>query len=395
MGTATYPSPVSFPTSFGACAVAAGLLLTGCASASNSSPDAAQDLTRGQAAERGGDRVDGWRTTTPAEAGFRGKRLDALAREAKELDSSCYAVVRGGRLVRDWNWKATRTQPREVYSVTKSIASALVGIAVRDGDLSPDDRVSTYVKAWRGTDSADVTVRHLLANDSGRFWSLQSDYITMGQKPNRTKYAVGLSQQYAVGSAWAYNNAAIQVLDRVLRKATGEATDEFARTRLFEPLGMRHTSMTPDASGRSTNVYFGAQTTCLDLARFGRLYLQQGKVGGERIVSRAWVRRSVGSPATTHNAAYGYLWWLNREGSIRGATDPLDDDGQPTQPREGQLAPDAPADVYAAIGLGGQVTFVDPGSRTVVVRLGGAGGQSDQTFGLATASRAVTWALKD
>lgn len=378
------------PLALGACAAAASLVVAGCAQPSAQG----SALTVSSTVERAQERVDGWRTTTPADAGFRGKRLTALAREAKELDSSCYAVVRDGRLVRDWNWKTSRTQPREVYSVTKSVASALVGIAVRDGDLSPDDRVSTYVKAWRGTDSADVTVRHLLANDSGRFWSLQSDYITMGQAENRTKYAVGLTQQHAPGSAWAYNNAAIQVLDRVLRQATGQKTHDFARERLFEPLGMSHTRMTRDVSGRSTNVYFGVQTTCLDLARFGRLYLQQGKVGGERIVTRGWVRQSVGGPATEHNAAYGYLWWLNREGPIRGATDQVDEDGQPTQPRQGQLAPEAPADVYAAIGLGGQVTFVDPGSRTIVVRLGSSSGQGDQTFGLATASRAVTWALK-
>ena len=123
-------------------------------------------------------------------------------------------MVRDGRLVDDWNWGTPRTTPREVFSVTKSITSALVGIAVRDGDLALDDPVSKYVPAWRGTDSADVTVRDLLSNTSGRFWSMDTDYNQLTHAPDRTAYAVGLGQQYAPGTAWAYNNAAIQVLDR-------------------------------------------------------------------------------------------------------------------------------------------------------------------------------------
>ena len=362
-----------------------GLLLVG--------PGTAPTATGSAAAARG-ERVDGWPTATPAAMGVRPTRLTALAREAKELDSTCYAVVRKGRLVGDWNWGTGRLAPREVFSVTKSVASALVGIAVRDGDLELDDRVSRYVRAWRGTDSAGVTVRHLLANDSGRFWSLQSDYVTMGQAANRTKYAVGLDQQYPPGSAWAYNNAAIQVLDRVLSKATGRPTDRFAAKRLFGPLGMSHTRMTRDLSGRSTNTYFGLQTTCLDLARFGQLFLKQGLAGGKRILSRGYVGQSVGSPSTEHNAGYGYLWWLNRYGPQRGALDPVDENGQPVDPREGRLVPGAPASLYAAIGLGGQITMVDRRSRTIVVRLGSASSEAEEPYGLGNAARVVTWALR-
>lgn len=340
------------------------------------------------------DKVDGWRTASPAEMGFRAQRLTTLAREAKQLDSSCYAVVRKGRLVGDWNWSTPRTAPREVFSVTKSVTSALVGIAVRDGDLALGDRVSRYVRSWRGTDSRTVTVRNLLSNDSGRFWSLSSDYFSLGQAPNRTKYAVDLDQQHEPGAAWAYNNAAIQVLDRVLVKATGMPTTDFAAERLFEPLGMTHTRMTQDSSGRSTNTYFGVQTTCLDLARFAQLYLKQGKVRSQRILSSRYVERSVGDPATDHNAAYGYLWWLNRDGQQRGATDPVDEDGQPLEAQEGRLVPGAPAALYSAIGLGGQIAMVDPRSRTIVVRLGQASSDAEQPYGLANAARVVTWALR-
>ena len=367
----------------------AGLLLVGCTAEPETSPTGTDDALPSVLA----DEVEGWPTAAPAAMGFRPERLTRLAREAKQLDSSCYAVVRKGRLVGDWNWGAEREAPREVFSVTKSVTSALVGIAVRDGSLHVSDRVARYVRSWRGTDSRSVTVRNLLANDSGRFWSLESDYVQMGQAANRTKYAVGLDQQHAPGTAWAYNNAAIQVLDRVLVKATGMPTTDFATKRLFEPLGMTHTRMTKDSSGRSTNTYFGLQSTCLDLARFARLYLKQGRAHGTRLLSRGYVTRSVDRSSTEHNAAYGYLWWLNRHGQLRGPTDQVDANGQPVSPREGRLVPDAPASLYSAIGLGGQIAAVDRRSRTIVVRLGRSSSEPGGPYGLANAARVVTWAL--
>lgn len=315
------------------------------------------------------DRID-WQTSSPADVGLSKSALRIHAGFARERGSSCLAVVRRGRLAADWNWGTPRTTPREVFSITKSVTSALVGIAVADGSLALEDKVARYVPQWRGTASAGVTVRNLLSNDSGRFWSAESDYSLLIMAPNRTGYAVGLSQQHPVGSAWAYNNAAIQVLDAVLRKATGKPTDVFAQQRLFGPLEMSHTRMTRDASRRSTQVFFGLQTTCLDLARFGELFLDRGRVDGTRILPRAFVRASVGRSSTQLNAAYGYLWWLNRSGPLRGATDPVDAAGQPLVPRTGQLAPAASPRMFAALGLGGQVLMVDPGTGTIAVRLG-------------------------
>lgn len=334
--------------------------------------------------------VEGWPTTTPVAAGFSPYRLGRLAEEARADGSSCLAVLRDGKLVRQWAWDVPRKQPREVFSITKSVASALVGIAVRDGDLRASDPVSDYVPAWRGTPSEQVTVRNLLSNDSGRFWSMASDYDLLLHAENRTAYAVGLDQQHAPGSAWAYNNAAIQVLDRVISRATGTPTDQYAAERLFGPLGMTHTRMTRDASGRSTNVFASVQSTCLDLARFTQLYQRDGRVGGERLLSRSWVRSSVGRSSTDLNAAYGYLWWVNRFGVQRGPTDPVDADGQPLDVRTGRLVPGAPSRLFSALGFGGQVAMVDPASRTMVVRLG-PGNRHD--YSLADAARVVTWAL--
>lgn len=334
-----------------------------------------------------------WPTTTPRRAGFDEARLTRIARDARRERSTCLAVVRDGRLVREWNWHGLQPdEPREVFSVTKSVASALVGIAIRDGLVSLDQPASRWITAWRGTPSADVTIRDLLTNSSGRFWSLDSDYRRLIGAPDRTEYAVGLSQQVDPGTIWAYNNAAIQTLDRVLSEATGTTAAAFADKELFGPLGMADSRLTRDTSGRSTNLFFGMQTTCRDLARFGQLYLDGGVHDGTRILPRSYVAESH-RPGTDLNAAYGFLWWLNRSRAV-DAGDAADGAGQPLEARTGQLAPDAPVDLFAAQGLGGQTVLVSPGTRTVVVRLGLLPEDRRQSYTAADAARVVTQALR-
>jgi CubicO group peptidase (beta-lactamase class C family) len=192
---------------------------------------------------------------------------------------------------------------------------------------------------------------------------------------------------------WAYNNAAIQTLDRVLVTATGKVTADFAEERLFDPLGMGDTRMTPDSSHRSTNVFFGLHSTCRDLARFGRLFAQRGEWEGEQVVSAAWVDAAVGAPSQELNAAYGLLWWLNRHGPLRGPLNTVDLQAAPGVAAVGRLAPGAPADLFAALGFGGQVVLVDPTSHTVVVRLGNPPASGEEPYRFADAARVITEAL--
>lgn len=372
-------------------------VLLGAALAAGSVPTAA-----GAAVDRDGTGIDsrpaprsveGWPAATPSSLGLRARAIRRGAAEARRLDSTCFAVVRDGRLAGEWSWRLPRDEPREVFSITKSVTSTLVGIAVRDGDLRLDDPVSTYVPQWRGTPSESVTVRNLLSNDSGRYWSMQSDYADLLAARSRTRYAVSLPQQHAPASAWAYNNAAIQVLEPVLERATGMPVARFARKRLFEPLGMTRTSFITDRADDAA-VFYGLRTTCLDIARLGRLHLGGGKVGGRRLLDRSYVRRAVGRSSTVHNAAYGYLWWLNRPGALRGATDAVDAQGQPLRPVSGQLAPSAPEEVFAALGFGGQVLLVDPTTRTMVVRLGLPAQPGEAAYGFTNAARVLTRAVR-
>jgi CubicO group peptidase (beta-lactamase class C family) len=337
-----------------------------------------------------------WERAAPASAGFAPARLREVTREARRKRSSCYAVVRDGQVVVEDYWRGgSAEQAKQAFSVTKSVVSTLVGMAQDRGLLSIDQRASRYIAEWRGTPSATVTIRNLLANDSGREWSTDTDYGGLLQATDQTAYAVGLSQTSRPGEVWAYNNAAIQTLDRVLREATGRTPSELAEEWLFEPLGMTHSTMSGDRSGNSTGTFSGLQSTCLDLARFGMLFAQQGRWDGEQLVSKAWVRAAVGASSQELNAGYGLLWWVNRAGDLRGPVNQTDLGAPPGVVAVGRLVPDGPADMFAALGFGGQVVAVDPGSQTVVVRMGDPVlGDDAASYTFADAARAVTYATR-
>jgi len=333
---------------------------------------------------------DEWAEAEPADEGFDPEVLEVLASESEGAGSNCFLVTRRGRLVGEWYWNGTDAgSSQEVFSATKSYGSTLVGIAEADGALDIDDPASDYITDWRGTGSENVTIRNLLSNDSGRFWSLQSDYQQLIVAADRDAYAVDLDQAAEPGTTWAYNNAAIQTLDVVIEEATGQDTAEFAEERLFGRLGMDHTEMTRDNEGNPL-IFMGLHSTCRDMARFGYLFLRGGAWDGTQIVPEEWVAAATGDSSQELNAAYGYLWWLNRRGPVLDpvrATTAAEGEDQ----ADGQMVPGAPEDMFWALGLGGQVLSVDPGSETVVVRLGP--GATAGGYGPRQAAKVVTEAL--
>lgn len=336
-----------------------------------------------------------WDRVEPGAVGLDADALDAIADTAEKGRSQCLVVVRDGSIAGEWDFDdAGSTATRNVFSVTKSITSILVGIAQDDGALSVDDPASQWIPEWRDTPASDITIRDLLSMDSGRSWNLLQDYSELITAGDQTAFAIGLAQEHPPGEVWAYNNAAVQTLDAVLRAATGDDVAEFADERLFGPLGMTHTSMGHDAAG-NTVMYQGAESTCEDLARFGLLLLHQGRWGDDQIVSSEYVAEATGKSSTKMNAAYGWLFWMNHHGPI-GNPLAASDVSSLSDPDAvvGELAPGAPADLFWAIGLGNQLVQVDPGSGTVVVRLGeGEPRPQPPTFGPPEASAVVTDAV--
>ena len=304
-----------------------------------------------------------WTADAPENHGLSADGLQAMSAVADRFNSSCLMVIHDGVLVGEWYWDGfdRSTNVVNVFSVTKSITSTLVGIAQDQGKLQIDQPASTYIPRWVGTASEGVTVRNLISNDSGRFWSFESDYVT-GLLPalDQTAYGIGLSQQFDPGTVWEYNNSAIQALEDVLSEATGEDVGRYASTQLFGRIGAS-ASMTPDASGNPL-VYQGVTASCDDMARFGYLALRGGQWNGEQIVSKQWIQQAT-QPASDLNSAYGYMWWLNRKGQVVEPSFP----GRSEY--DGQLVPGSSDQLFAAVGAFGQLVIVDPTDGYVIVRL--------------------------
>ncbi|MGJ9412549.1 serine hydrolase domain-containing protein [Aeromicrobium sp. CF4.19] len=292
--------------------------------------------------------------------------LDAMLDGA---GSSCGVVVSDGVIVHErYTAGAAESTTRPAYSITKSVTALLVAMAIDDGDLTLDTRVAEHVPGWRDTASSQVTVRELMANTSGRAWTWDLDYGQMVREASdKTAFAVGLDQQHPPGEHWEYNNSAVQVLEAVLRSATGREVRDFAAERLFEPLGLQDTSWETDGVG-STTTYSGLASSCRDLARVGLLVARQGQWGDERLVRTETIDELV-SPSSRLNAGYGLLWWVNGEGRVQ-TIDRATGFAADSEPFRGRLGPKVPDDATWAIGFGNQVLAVVPSRDVVAVRMG-------------------------
>jgi CubicO group peptidase (beta-lactamase class C family) len=376
------------------------LAVTACSNADGKAIDAATVTTppvtasppSAETSPSSGDAPGGeWEHAAPAEAGFDSASLDGLAEQAEAAGSSCLMVVRDGVVVSEHAWPGPADQPREAFSITKSLTSLLVGIAQDRGDLALDDTAATYIPEWRGTASAGVTIEDLLANRSGREWSLKTDYRDLAaQATDKTAFAIQLGQAAPPGEIWAYNNAAVQTLSAVLAAATGEHPSEFAESALFGPLGMADSSLGIDEAGNALT-FMGLRTTCGDLARLGTLVLNGGEWHGTQVVSEDYVHQATAVSSTELNAAYGYLWWLNHEGTI--ATPMLaTGTGTDQSSQHGQILPAAATDIFWALGFNSQVLAVIPEAGVVAVRMG-AKPPADAPFGQTELTQGVLDAL--
>ncbi|GAA3530907.1 hypothetical protein GCM10022234_30100 [Aeromicrobium panaciterrae] len=291
--------------------------------------------------------------------------------------STCFAVIKDGKLAHDAYWGGTgERSARPAYSITKSVTAILVGIAADEGKLTLDDKAVKYIPQWNGPVSRLVTIRDLLSNISGRHWDYDTDYSQMIRRaPDKTAFAIGLRQDNKPGTKWDYNNSAVQTLEAVLEKATGEDVAAYARKRLLDPIGMRDTTWAHDNAGNTTT-YSGIDSSCHDLARIGYLMMRGGRWNGQQLVSEEFTKEAT-STSSQLNAAYGLLWWVNKAGHIvtidRAAGFPQD-----KPPYEGQLAPGAPDDTYWALGYGNEYVMVIPSEGIVAVRMGSRPNTPDQ-----------------
>jgi CubicO group peptidase (beta-lactamase class C family) len=310
---------------------------------------------------------DEWPSGDPAAHGFDADKLEEAAAIADDEDSHCLMVVHQGNVIGQWyfdDWDVTSQQ--NVFSITKSFASIALGIASDMGYLDVTDPASLYISEWQNTDSEDVTIAQLLSQTSGRYWELINDYLGLGGAEDMTAFAVDLNQEVTPGTEWEYNNAGVQTLERVMTEATGKALDEFASLHLLSKLGMSSTFARDGAE--NTVAYSDLSASCADLARFGYLLLKNGRWGNEQIISKDYLDAAL-HPSSELNTAYGYLFWLNRDGHwVEPSTaDDVKIEG------DGKMYPSLPENMVWAEGLQDQLTVVFPDDDLIVTRIGGTG----------------------
>jgi CubicO group peptidase (beta-lactamase class C family) len=224
-----------------------------------------------------------WMTADPEDLGIEPEILEALATEAQSRGANCLLVARHGRIAAEWYWNDTdESTQHQLFSITKSYTSTLVGIAQGEGLLDIDDPASKYLPAWVGTPSEGVTIRQMLGMVSGReaIKAIDPEFFTEYlASPDLTAYALDRQQVVPPGSLWVLNEGDIQPLDAILEAVTGMQPVDYAADRLLGPLGDDRTTMAKDPAGNTIMDAF-AQATCRDVARLGHLAVQRGNWNG-------------------------------------------------------------------------------------------------------------------
>lgn len=210
----------------------------------------------------------------------------------------------------------------DLKSVSKSVASLALGIAIDRGLIrSVDEPIFSFFPEYadlRSPEKDRIQLVHVLTMTMGLEWveaapatEENNDESRMRRAADPCRYVLGLASTAPPGQEFFYNTGALALVSAIVRKATGQPLDEFAREVLFEPLGItqfewRRVKGHTDAGG-------GLRLRPRDMAKIGQLVLAGGRWNGRQTVSREWIETSTSPKVkTTDGQNYGYLWWLGR-----------------------------------------------------------------------------------
>ncbi len=316
-----------------------------------------------------------WPTASPAEHGLDPAALRSLAdtiREDREFpDLHSLLVIRHGVLVFEEYFHGHRAGAlHTLQSVSKSLTSGLVGIALDRGDLrSVDERVLDFFPGRDDIDNLDdrkraMRVEDLLTMRSGtdyheRGYNSPHDQLNSLSR-GWDRFYLDRPMVRRPGTHFLYDSGGVILLSSLIEARTGMHADRYAAQHLFGPLGIEQWDWYRNREGHP-HTGGGLDLSSRDMARFGQLYLQGGSWDGRQVVSRDWVtastrRHVVFDPPRGDEVGYGYLWWILRP----------DPGGNGRQ------------DIYAAMGFRAQYIFVVPEHDMVVVVTGGTNNRTDQ-----------------
>jgi len=289
-------------------------------------------------------RDDGW----PVVAVSEDKLIDraALCRMTDRLTTGAanvhsVLVARGGELVFERYFRGLDEIPGRIYgrraenvtfdadtlhdmkSVSKSVASLIVGIAIDRGLIrSVNEPIFNFfpeLSDLRSPEKDRIQLFHALTMSMGLEWveatpatgDDNNDEARMHRARDGCRYVLGLAATAPPGQEFFYNTGALALVSAIVRKATGRPLDEFARENLFEPLGI--TTAQWERYKGDTDAGGGLRLRPRDMAKIGQLVLAGGRWNDRQIVSREWIETSTALKIkATDGQSYGCLWWLGR-----------------------------------------------------------------------------------
>ena len=275
-------------------------------------------------------------------------------------------VYRGGKLVvEEYFYEYHRERMHQMRSASKSIVSALVGIAIDRGALDGEGELVTKRLPYKSYANPDprkdrLTIRDLLTMRSGlacNDWDAGSpgNESRVYQSEDWVKCVLDLPMVEPPGTRGSYCSGNVLVAGRIVERATGKPLPAFAQENLFTPLSIRARDVRWDYTLNSSNAATFAQLYLRprDMLKVGVLFHQQGSWGGHQVISREWVARSTAPVSTVGDQQYGYFWWHQWVNVS---------------------APDGPrrVDMVVATGNGGQKIYLVPSLDLVVVLTGGS-----------------------
>lgn len=290
--------------------------------------------------------------------GLSDDEVDELSDSIKNIPSlQSLLISRKGNLMHE-SYHAFKddVKPQRVNSITKSVMSLLVGIAIDKGYIESENLpIKPYFKEYysNNTDKRKdlITIKHALVMTTGINLSDQTYYYNNGEKwfqflrdDNAYDWILDteMLMSYKPGDTWMYNTMNVDLLSSIIFAETGMTTLEFAKQHLFEPLDIENYLWLHDSNG----YYYGGFGLYLRpraLIRIGEMVLNNGMYDGERIVSEQWINKSHYNEyplGGEEGWEYGYLWWKHRMDNKQ---------------------------VISALGYGGQIMALVPSLDLVVV----------------------------
>jgi CubicO group peptidase (beta-lactamase class C family) len=286
--------------------------------------------------------------------------LDELLRTT---GTHAFIVVRDNQvLYEDYFNGFARDSVCTAWSLSKSVTSALVGIAIAEGYIkSVDDPMVNYLPELKDQGFGPITVRNLLTMGSGIQYRISffpwDEFVLAGYYPDiRQLLLSDLKIMEPPGQSFHYNNFNAELIGMILERTTGRAPSQYLQEKIWKPIGMEYPatwSIDSAADGfELTPILLNARA--IDLAKFGRLSLNSGNWDGKQVVLERWILESTAPDPNDHRpwetfsrwqdkgGYYKYFWWGVSQG-------------------DGDYS-------YMGIGTYGQFIFVSPKTKVVIVR---------------------------